>query len=681
MDTKYDFPGRRDLGAVTYNPEVFLLNLQPQGPTVDQTVDRILAKSGRTQLEVSLKDGRYQMNWDGLAAVHDATSKVRFGDGRERSASDYVSHIAGVANVSDPLGSGIRIDVRHKKDGEPDLVTTFWMYRERPEIVVQVSAISPKPISTDRMLPVVADGGIELDQGDSPEVLFVPFDNQNRVRYNSRNWSDEGESYEVGGTYDNRSRHGLIVGSLDHDTWKSAVQFRGRSGRRCAKMYAYSGATSSWTEDREPHGSVSGTIIRSPRMSVGGFSDWRDGLESFGQANGLLHPALPWVGNAPMGWNSWSAVKLDLGEPVVLAAADSVQQLGFQYVNLDAGWTNIGDNEIPKLVARIHSMGLKAGIYGGPFSAWQNSLDDKVEGTNGKYCLRDIVLKDHNGNPFPRVNGGWPVDPTHPGTRMRNAWTFARFKAWGFDFAKLDFMELGALEGRHYDPTIMTGIQAYNYGMKEVDEGLKGMFISLSMAPLFPHGYAHSRRISCDTFADIGYSEYLLNSATYGWWTQGSLYRFNDPDHTVVYKPVGDPIVSEEEGRTRLTASVVAGGMLLTGDDVRNPDARARVTRLFRNQEVVRLARRGISFRPIEGNTGAWSADTFVFKDGKNFYLAAFNFEREKSKVTKIDLGRAGLAGGSWRVTDLWTGASSAAAGTLTINLPAKASALLRLEM
>jgi len=61
----------------------------------------------------------------------------------------------------------------------------------------------------------------------------------------------------------------------------------------------------------------------------------------------------------------------------------------------------------------------------------------------------------------------------------------------------------------------------------------------------------------------------MLNSATYGWWTQGTLYDFNDPDHSVVYRPSGQAVVTEAEGRTRLTASVVAGGMLLTGVDMR----------------------------------------------------------------------------------------------------------------
>lgn len=505
-----------------------------QAPTVTQTAERVVAVSGSTRLDISLRSGRYELSWGSRAAVHNATSNIRLADGRERCASDFMAHRAEVAKVSDMLGQGVRIDVHHWKDGEPEIVTSFWLYNNRPEAVVQVSAISPTPISTNRMLPIIADGGVDLSDGNAPEVLFVPYDNDAWVRYHSKNWSDDGESYEVGAAYDNATRHGLVVGSIDHDTWKSAVQFRGHHGRHFDHMYVYAGATnSSWTQDREPHGSIKGTVLRSPRMTIAAYDDWRDGMDAFARLNALVKPPLPWTGGVPLGWNSWSAVKEHLDEPAVLAAAETMKKLGFTYVNMDACWTNISDDEIPKLVARLHAMGSKAGIYASPFSAWQGSLDDKVEGTNNRYSVRDIVMKDRKGNPFPRIDGGWPLDPTHPGVRQRNAWTFARFKEWGFDYVKLDFMNLGALEGQHYDPNVTTGIQAYNFGMRDVDEGLKGLFLSLSIAPTFPSGYAHSRRVSCDTFADIGHSEYMLNSATYGWWTQGTLYPYNDGDHTV----------------------------------------------------------------------------------------------------------------------------------------------------
>lgn len=245
---------------------------------------------------------------------------------------------------------------------------------------------------------------------------------------------------------------------------------------------------------------------------------------------------------------------------------------------------------------------------------------------------------------------------------------------------KLDFMQLGALEGKHYDPRITTGIQAYNFGMRDADDGLKGMFISLSICPLFPSGYAHSRRISDDTFADIGFSSYMLNATTFSWWMQGTLYPYNDPDHSVIYKPRGSPVVSEAEARTRLTASVVAGGILLMGDDMQDPSALDRVLRLFSNKEVLALASKGRAFRPIEGDVGQWAADAFVPKDGGSCYLALFNYDRDKPKAMRVDLNRAGLDDGPWISTDLWKGTTSEVRHTLAIKLLPAACSLLRLK-
>ncbi len=44
------------------------------------------------------------------------------------------------------------------------------------------------------------------------------------------------------------------------------------------------------------------------------------------------------------------------------------------------------------------------------------------------------------------------------------------------------------------------------------------MFLSLSIAPLFPSGYGHARRLSCDTKGHISgkdqSTEYMLNALT-----------------------------------------------------------------------------------------------------------------------------------------------------------------------
>ncbi|MDQ2731938.1 MAG: alpha-galactosidase, partial [Armatimonadota bacterium] len=223
---------------------------------------------------------------------------------------------------------------------------------------------------------------------------------------------------------------------------------------------------------------------------------------------------------------------------------------------------------------------------------------------------------------LPKLDGGRPIDPTHPAALQWMDYNLGRFVRWGFDFVKLDFLNCGALEGAHHDPQITTGIGAYNLGMKRILADLdpkkigRPFFISLSIAPLFPGGYAHSRRISCDAAGKLSDSEYMLNSLTYGWWIEGSLYRFNDPDHTVL-------TAGEEDGRTRLNASVIAGTVLLDSDPLAEEPAQARAEKLLTNPEINDLARSGRTFRPVEGDTGPRAADVFLRQDPHGLFYVA----------------------------------------------------------
>jgi hypothetical protein len=92
------------------------------------------------------------------------------------------------------------------------------------------------------------------------------------------------------------------------------------------------------------------------------------------------------------------------------------------------------------------------------------------------------------------------------------------------------------------------------------------------------------------------------------------------------------------------------------------------------------VARLGKAFRPVEGNTGTNPAELFVLLDGAVAYLAVFNFSGSAATKT-IDLSRAGLDGArSYAVTDLWSGATSSASGTLQLAVDAGAAKLLQLN-
>lgn len=259
-----------------------------------------------------------------------------------------------------------------------------------------------------------------------------------------------------------------------------------------------------------------------------------------------------------------------------------MQPLGFQnedtlYINFDAFWDNFTAEEMKNALELVRKNGHRPGTYWTPFAFWGSptQFGDVVEGTNGKYTYGDILLRDSEGEILPDVDGGLAIDPTHPGNLQRIDWYTNKFISEGFEYIKLDFLAHGALEGQHHNPEITTGIAAYHYGMSYLQNKLspevigRPFFINLSIAPLFPYAFAHSRRVSCDVFGTLQDTEYMLNSLTHGWWMSDSLYRYNDPDHSVLYKSHNQEATGWHEGRSRLTASVIAGTVLLLGDDFR----------------------------------------------------------------------------------------------------------------
>jgi hypothetical protein len=301
-----------------------------------------------------------------------------------------------------------------------------------------------------------------------------------------------------------------------------------------------------------------------------------------------------------------------------------------------------------------------------------------VEGTNNQYTYGDIVLKDSTGKILPTLDGAYALDPTHPGTKARMDYYLGKFKALGFTYIKLDFLTHGSLEGKHADPAVTTGIQAYNQGMAYVNRVIDdSMFISESIAPLFPSQYAHSRRISCDVYGKISETEYELNALTYGWWQNGTIYPYTDPDHMALSRAS-----SLDEARSRVNSAVISGTVFLDSDDVHNASAQAYMNELLTNKEINQVALLGKAFQAVEGNTGANAADTFVLNDNGTYYLAVFNYNGASSSTKTIDLARAGLNGVSnYLRTDLWTGAEDKVSGKLDVTLKPAESKLFKLQL
>ncbi|MDB6112292.1 MAG: hypothetical protein JWR69_4042 [Pedosphaera sp.] len=545
---------------------------------------------------------------------------------------------------------------------------------------VQVVGVNLK---ANWMGPVVVDavGAVDLGVTNDNRALYVPFDNDHFTTYNAMPMNSSSTSYEVGAFYDNTTRNGLVVGSVTHDTWKSGIYFYG-TGNKLNQMNVFGGAASPW--DVSAHGFVAGNTLSSPTMFVGFGIDWRTTMETFAAENAKFTPKLPWTNGVPFGWNSWGVIQASINYTDAIAVSDyfyanlegnNFVNHGTVYINLDSFWDNMNGSQLQSFVNHCHTYGQKAGIYLGPF-AWFGSAagatNSFVEGTGNVYRYSDILLKDANGN-YESNDGALALDPTHPGTQQRMYYYVNQFTNYGFDYVKLDFLSHGALEGVHHDPNVTTGIQAYNQGMQTIFNQINGrMFISESIAPLFPYQYAHSRRIACDAQTSrIGDTQYTMNSVSYGWWLDG-LYEFNDPD-SMVFGNGADT----NENQSRLISGAVTG-IFLDGDDLTSATGRNAAQACLTKSAINAVARVGKTFRPVEGNPGNAAANVFVRQDGTNWCLAVFNYT-SSSKTQAVDLSRAGLPPGSYLATNLWDGTTIVATGSLPVSLNARQSKLFRL--
>ncbi|MBT1711508.1 T9SS type A sorting domain-containing protein [Fulvivirgaceae bacterium PWU5] len=614
---------------------------------------------------------------DARAVVHNSTTEV--------ASTAYTTRTIERSDINDAFGAGQKIIINLSGAGLPELQQVFYTYAGKPYFLTEVY-LRGTAVSSNYMAPLVSAQASIGVAGDN-RVLLVPFDNDTFIRYRSRAMSNTltNVSSEVTAYYDNISRTGLVIGSVEHEDWKTGVRTIGAGGE-LTELTAWGGYTDKdITRDGITHGTLSGTTVKSPKILVGLFTDWRNGLDEYGKANALAEPRyiFSWDKPTPFGWNSWGAIQdklnLDNAKAVANFFASSVPAYrsgGTAYVDLDSYWDNMvsggitGDfSKLKAFADHCKERGLQPGIYWAPFVDWGKS-DRTVEGSSYKYSE---TWTKANGA-YHELDGARAMDPTHPATQKRIELLINKFKDCGFTMIKVDFIGHAAIEADSYfDPTVKTGMQAFRKGMEYlVDQLNSKMLIYVAISPNLATGrYAHMRRIACDAYSDIGATEYTLNSTTYGWW-QTYVYNYVDADH-LVFK-------SETAGENRARfASGLITGTLITGDDYSTTGPWTSTARqLLQNEELLAIARNGIAFTPVEGNAEQGASETFVRTIGSSQYVAVINYGEKKTY--DLSLSRLGIAPGEYVVKELFTGQVTGLQGSnLSREVPRRDAAIFRL--
>jgi alpha-galactosidase len=603
------------------------------------------------------------------------------------SSKDYIQRNYSSIRISNQFGKGIKHIIELKGKGKPDMKQIFYTYDQLPYFLCEIE-LSGSRISSNEIIPV--QGELPVWKGKTTlRSVFVPFDNDTFISYNSKQLSKNEQqlSSEVGVIYDNSSFKGIISGSVNHRIWKTGVT-TGIDATGNTYFRVQAGFTQKdITRDVIPHGTLKGTTVKSPMVFYGLFDDWREGMNVYAKANRIAEPPVvfKWKQPTPLGWNTWGAMQEKISFDKIVKVtdffADSLKTFrseGTLYVDLDSYWDNMlkggleGDySKLKEFADYVKKRGLKPGIYWAPFTDWgyKSGGDRRAEG--GNYKFSELWTKVGEG--YHDLDGARALDPTHPGTQERIALVIGKLKECGYEMIKIDFLGHAAIESDHfYDPKISTGMQAYEIGMSFLLKQLDNkMLVYAAISPTMASGrYIHARRIACDAFKSIKDTRYTLNSLTYGWW-QTHLYDYMDADHVVL----GDESIGANRART---LSAIVTGSFIVGDDFStNGPWTARATELFQNQSLLDVIKDGKSFMPLEADKEA--SEMFTKQSGNTYYLAIFNYGDKEKKfvISAAALGLKTFTG--YQLEDLFTHKSKSSQSATEFVLPAGDATLIKI--
>jgi len=670
-------------------------------------------------LKLDYDNGKLTLYHNGFAAFNDIYSTATYNfEGEETksiSSKDYAPMVTVTTALKEfgdqnEFGEGQVLKFVHTGDGM-QFVRTYAMYPGLSYVIAQASVVSTngKTIYSNCLVPMTVGENTDLPEANNNRILWVPFENDGHQAYGCQTISTSREytsvSHEVGCTFNIDSRFGLVAGSVDHDNWKNGVTVTGNYGRRILKFECLSGLSSELTHDQIPHGKLHGQKVSSARFMFGAFDDWREGLYAFADANATVVPPMEWKDGNPIGWSSYGSHQAKVNLEGVHGCArflkDELFDKGFHNANgqtaisLDAfGEDNISASNLKRLATQYFAPENKSynyggqkytgtnqilGLYGGPFVIWDWTLDSQVYGAP-EYTNRDMALK-VNGQiqPVWYNNSGCHYiasDPTHPAMEKLIKAVFKKYNDLGAKYVKIDFMNSGIVQGdSYYNPEITTGVQAYNYGMKMIREEAEkyGMYVVLAMSPAFPYQYTQGRRTCCDRFSEIGESEFVMNSISYGFWMD-RLYKVLDPDQLVFYKNDSGLKETEGENRARATTGVVTGAYIFgdnycetapkddNGNIVGHPvESKERARLIMGNERVNEYVRTHTgAFTPVPGNeyNSPYRSETvFVRHDDNATYVAVFNFSSSATKRGELKFTTLGIPVGKYnKIQELWSG-------------------------
>jgi hypothetical protein len=375
------------------------------------------------------------------------------------------------------------------------------------------------------------------------------------------------------------------------------------------------------------------------------------------------------------GWSTFSEQTIVpsstvMNEQNILAQSDAMRTSGleahgFQYINLDAGWSGNSDaygrtlwntTAFPhflQMIQHIHANGQKIGIYLLPgIGTTTVSQNLPIYGTS--YHAQDIVAQ-----PITIGNGfgyGDKIDFSKPGAQEYINSIVSLYASWGIDFIKMDSVTPGSYNDNLNIDNI-PDVMAYS---KAIAQSGRPIWLTISWALDEDYisdwqQYSNARRIEgdvecegdCPLLTEWPRIEVRFLDLPSWEHTSGPTLGWNDLDSLEIGNGATDGI-SDTEQQTAMTLWAMANAPLTLGGDLTRLTVFGK--QALTNDEVLAVDRSGHPATQINaGFTQVWASNL----GHGAYYVALFNLNALPSSVTFDwkDLGFANAV----EVRDLWS--------------------------
>jgi alpha-galactosidase len=225
-------------------------------------------KAGK--IDYNLKTGTFNVSNEVTQLLLNGFSQAVF-QKKMLSSKDYRQITYTKTTIKDGFGKGFKHIFLLKQVGLPNMQQVFYTYIDKDYFMIGIT-LQGADLSINHMVPLNGNL-IDNDTSDLPTSLFVPFDNDTFISYNAvpLRVNTTNPSAEVTALYHDQTRKGLVIGSIEHNNWKTGI-ITAMDGDKKIAVQAVCGYTEeSITRDKIEHGYLRGKSVSSAKVFFGAF--------------------------------------------------------------------------------------------------------------------------------------------------------------------------------------------------------------------------------------------------------------------------------------------------------------------------------------------------------------------------------------------------------------------------